>query len=195
MDEVCAFVDEIITCSSEHISEDLAKLQTHRHSHTCQKRTNTEECRFGIPYFPMKQTCILDPISENHTTSETRKYSKIMQKVKKQLLQEETKNMTHDQFLNNIEVTEKMYIMAIRNTLKKSQLFIKRSPKNIFISPYSTKIIQLMRSNVNVQFVLDAFGAATYIIDYINKSSRGMSNLMREVLKEVREGNDNLRES
>jgi hypothetical protein len=56
-------------------------------------------------------------------------------------------------------------------------------------------MIELMRSNQNLQFVLDAYGAATYIIDYISKSDRGMSNVMREVLKQVREGNETLRRS
>lgn len=53
----------------------------------------------------------------------------------------------------------------------------------------------LMRSNINLQFVLDAYAAACYIIDYIKKSSTGMSKIMRNVLKEIREGNENSQQS
>ncbi|KAE8739076.1 hypothetical protein FOCC_FOCC015432 [Frankliniella occidentalis] len=85
--------------------------------------------------------------------------------------------------------------VTIRSGLSKPQLFLKRVPKDILISPFSKKIIELMRSNINIEFVLDAFSAATYIIDYINKSSRGMSMILKKVLQEVRQGNENLRKS
>lgn len=65
----------------------------------------------------------------------------------------------------------------------------------MFISPFPPKIVNLMRSNVNMQFVLDAYGAACYIIDYINKSDRGVSNLLRDVQKEIKEGNFSLQQS
>ena len=83
----------------------------------------------------------------------------------------------------------------MRSSLRTHQVFIKRRPTDIFMSPYSPKILTLMRSNMNLQFVLDAYGAACYIIDYINKSCGGMSKIMRNVLQEIRECNEGLQES
>ncbi|KAK3917150.1 Transmembrane cell adhesion receptor mua-3, partial [Frankliniella fusca] len=74
-DEVCQFIDKIISCSSENISDDFVKLQTHKHSHTCQKRIgNTDECRFNIQYFPIRQTLILTPLPNDIEDDIAKKY-------------------------------------------------------------------------------------------------------------------------
>ncbi|KAK3933134.1 Halomucin [Frankliniella fusca] len=193
-ENVCNFVDKIISCSSEELSEKLVAMQFHKHSHTCHKRNNVNQCRFNIPYYPMNKTCILLPLSEEHNTKDRKKHEKRQKKIQEHL-NDIVKNMSFGEFLISLKITEEEYYLAIRTGLTKPQLFLRRSPKDIFISPFSKKIIELMRSNINIQFVLDAFGAATYVIDYINKSSRGMSMILKQVLQEVREGNENLRKS
>lgn len=193
---VCSFIDKIISCSSKDVSQDLINLQTHKHSHTCLKRKgSTDECRFGIPYFPMDKTRILKPLPESYNEKQLIKLKKVLKKIKEALENEISKDFTFDNFLKSMKISKKVYIAAIRSSLTKPQIIIKRNPEDIFVSPYSIKIIELMRSNCNLQFVLDPFGAACYIIDYINKSSRGMSKIMRDVLQEIREGNDSLQQS
>lgn len=192
---VCSFIDKIISCSSKDISQDLVNLQTHKHSHTCLKRKGTTECRFGIPYFPMDKTRILRPLPESYNEKTVIKLKKVLKKIKQALQDDASKHLSFDQFLERMKISKRVYIAAIRSSLTKPQIIIKRDPEDIFISPYSIKIIELMRSNCNLQFVLDPFGAACYIIDYINKSCRGMSKIMRDALKEIREGNDTLQQS
>ena len=51
------------------------------------------------------------------------------------------------------------------------------------------------KANHDVQFVLDAYACAMYIVSYINKSTKGMSKLMAEACKEARRGNNSLKES
>lgn len=41
--------------------------------------------------------------------------------------------------------------------------------------------------------MLDAYACIAYIVDYINKSNRGMSRLLKEASKEVDEGNFTIR--
>ncbi|KAJ1528130.1 hypothetical protein ONE63_008044 [Megalurothrips usitatus] len=192
--DICNFIDKFISCSSKNINEDLKALQTHKHSHTCLKKSGTTECRFGIPYLPMTKTRILEPLKEDYDEDKIKKLKKIYKKIRARLEDEETIAMTFDQFLHSLNLSEDQYIKAIRSSLSKHQIFIKRDVQDIFISPFSIKMLDLMRSNQNIQFVLDAYGAACYIIDYINKSSRGMSQLMRTVLQQIREGNDSLRD-
>jgi hypothetical protein len=58
------FIDKLISVNSKptEFSEDLISLQHHKHSHTCKKHVNgCIICRFGIPYFPMRKTMILEP--------------------------------------------------------------------------------------------------------------------------------------
>lgn len=141
----------------------------------------------------MNKTRILHPHS-NDDLSEKKKryYRKILKRVK--IVQEEkgTLTLSYHEFLQSLNCSHKEYLKAIRLTLAKPQIFQKRLPKDMFISPFSKKILLLMRSNQNIQFVLDPYGAACYIIDYINKSDRGMSNILREALHQIREGNKNL---
>ena len=70
------FIDKLISVSSKptEFSEELINLQRHKHSHTCKKHVKDGiKCRFGIPYFPMRKTMILEPFSddEKFTTKRT----------------------------------------------------------------------------------------------------------------------------
>ena len=193
--EVCDFIDEFVTCSSKDLSPELLSLQKHKHSHTCYKKLGQNHCRFNIPYFPMDKTTILEPLSRKYSTKKIAKLKRIHKTIQKAKEKEESLKMTFKQFLMSMNMSYKTYILAIRSSIRKPQVFLKRDPCDMFISPFSKKMIKLMRSNQNLQFVLDAYGAACYVIDYINKSDRGMSNLMRDVLNELRKGNTSLQTS
>ncbi|CAG4957666.1 unnamed protein product [Parnassius apollo] len=48
---------------------------------------------------------------------------------------------------------------------------------------------------MDIQFILDPFACAVYIVDYINKADRGMSRLLREALDEAKKGNKSVKDS
>ena len=55
-EEVVAFIDSIITCrkpNNDHELLDLVNRQTHRHSHTCRKKSKNI-CRFTYPQPPLR---------------------------------------------------------------------------------------------------------------------------------------------
>lgn len=62
-EKVIMFVDQIISCNSEDLDEDLVKIQTHKHPHSCHPKPS-RPCRFGIPFFPMDKTRLLTPLEE-----------------------------------------------------------------------------------------------------------------------------------
>jgi len=41
---------------------------------------------------------------------------------------------------------------------------------------------------MDIQFILDAYACCSYIINYINKSNRGVSQLLREAMTEISHG-------
>ncbi|GBP55930.1 hypothetical protein EVAR_97642_1 [Eumeta japonica] len=47
-EKVIMFVDQIISCNSEDLDEDLVKIQTHKH--TFMSSQPSRPCRFGIPF-------------------------------------------------------------------------------------------------------------------------------------------------
>ena len=56
-------------------------------------------------------------------------------------------------------------------------------------------LLGVWKANHDIQYVLDAYACAMYIVSYINKSTKGMSTLMTEACKEARSGNKSLKES
>lgn len=61
-EEVIKYIDTYVSCQeADKTSEtkDFMKYQTQIHSHTCRKK-NRNQCSFGFPKPPMRQTDILD---------------------------------------------------------------------------------------------------------------------------------------
>ena len=78
--------------------------------------------------------------------------------------------------------------MAIRSSLKKNTILIRRKPSDIRFNGYNPKILELFGSNMDIQFILDPYGCVHYIVNYISKSYRGVSKLMRDAIEETRKG-------
>ena len=57
------------------------------------------------------------------------------------------------------------YIVVMRYNLERPKIFLKRSLRELFVNPYNKKILSLHPPNMDIQFVLDAYACATYIID------------------------------
>ena len=72
LNEVIEFIDRTTTCKLPNtdslLSDGEIHLQRHKYTHTCYKRKSFRRCRFGIPYPPMVQTQILEPLDINANT-------------------------------------------------------------------------------------------------------------------------------
>jgi len=97
-------------------------------------------------------------------------------------------------FLKEIGLTHEDYTLAIRSSLRRTTVFLKRSTNAIFVNAYNEKLLRAWRANMDIQFILDPFACAKYCVSYIRKSNPGMSKLMRSVLQEVKSGNFTLKE-
>ena len=85
------------------------------------------------------------------------------------------------------------YIQCIQSSLKRDTVFLKRNSEEIFINAYNNDILNLHRANMDLQFILDPYACIAYMINYINKSNRGMSELLRDAINEINDGNISLR--
>ena len=47
---------------------------------------------------------------------------------------------------------------------------------------------------MDIQFVLDVYACAMYIVSYISKAQKGMSQLLRQACDEARKGNSNIKQ-
>ena len=189
--EVLEYIDRVASCSTDvrvELKDDL-DLQRHKHSRTCRK-AGKPVCRFGIPFPPMQTTVIIKPyIGEDRSVYE--EYYKTVHEHLNNLEQDET----FSEFLGNVGLNEDDYLKAVQTSVHTEKVFLKRRPIECRINPYMKDLLGVWNANHDVQYVLDAYACAMYIVSYINKSSKGMSRLMAEACDEARKGNKTLKES
>ena len=99
-------------------------------------------------------------------------------------------DITFEEFLKKLGLTKERYLLAIRNTLKRDTLFLKRSPSEIRTNNYNAHLLQAWQANMDIQYVLDPYACATYTLSYITKGQRGMSRLLEKASRgEAKAGN------
>lgn len=89
--------------------------------------------------------------------------------------------MTFEAFLQAIEMDIGQYIYSIRSTLKTTKLFIRRTPNQVLTNGYNRKILSMFQSNMDLQYIVDAYACCSYVADYINKADKGISRTLREM--------------
>ena len=195
-EDVTSFIDEIITCKKPDNDPELQVLvnrQIHRHCQTCRKKSKAE-CRFNFPQPPMKSTSILYPL-DNMSDTDIQKHKDNWRNITKRLNDmKEGEDMTFDQLLVNLNITEQKYILAIRSSLNSPTIFLKREPNELRVNNYNSACLSAWRANMDIQFVLDVYAYAMYIVSYISKAQKGMSQLLQRACDEAREGNSSIKQ-
>lgn len=101
---------------------------------------------------------------------------------------------TFGDLLQKLELTEESYILAIRSSLKSPKLFLKRGIEEIRINSYNELLLRAWEANIDVQFILDGYACASYLVSYVSKSQKGMSNLLHDACEEAKKGNLSLKQ-
>jgi len=140
-DEVTSFIVEIITCKMPNNNPELRLLvnrQIHRHSQTCRKKSKAE-CRFNFPQPPMNSTKILYPLETDMCETEVRKHKDNWKNISKHLNDmKEGEDISFDELLTNLSITEQNYYLAIPSSLHSPTIFLKRSPTELRVKNYNT---------------------------------------------------------
>ena len=80
------------------------------------------------------------------------------------------------------------YIYAIRSSIKRPTVFLKRATNAAFINGYNRKLLEAWGANIDVQFVLDTYACAKYCVGYILKSDGGLSKLLHAANQDAKTG-------
>ena len=196
-DEVCAFIDELITTDTDDPEvANIIYVQRHRCTYTCLKVSRGKKsCRFDAPFTPMDRTRILEPIPDSINLSvEKKKHLKNINKNLHDILESEAESiLSFSVLLEKLNCNLNDYILAARSKLKRRKIFIKREPKNTRINPYIKKILIAMRSNMDAQMILDIYACVGYAVDYVNKSDKGVSRSLREIVEDHNRGNSSIK--
>ncbi|XP_037523559.1 uncharacterized protein LOC119400570 [Rhipicephalus sanguineus] len=158
------------------------RTQVHQHTHTCYKRGNTR-CRFGAPFWPTENSMVLLPYPPTEDDAEAAR--RVI--LKERFLQmhaalESTDYDNISQFLQHHAVTShEEYVSVLRAGITRPTLFIQRTVQQKWINAFNPWVASMLDSNMDLQVILDAYSCATYVVDYVNKSNRGVSNLHKAV--------------
>jgi len=200
MTECIDFIDKFITCErcEDGKMENLIGYQIHKHSKTCKKkRKQGITCRFGFPKPPMKETLILKPLDETFSLEQIRAAKDLYTKIEDKLNEFGRgfkEDIEYEQFLESIGTGHEDYINAIRSSIKRASVFLKRSTSCIFVNGYNRQLLEAWEANIDIQFVLDTYACAKYCVGYILKSNDGVSRTMQEAAKDARKGNTSIQE-
>ena len=193
---VTDFIDNIISCQWPIDNQELHQLvkrQIHRHCHTCKKKSKNE-CRFKYPQPPMRATEILYLLGDI-PQNKIKQYKDTWKTINKQLNDmKEGESITFEQLLVKLKVTENEYRLAVRSSLNATTVFLKRKPNELRINNHNPACLEAWRANMDIQFVLDVYACAMYIVSYISKAQKGMSQLLRQACFEARQGNSNIKQ-
>ena len=131
-ENVCKFVDKIISCSKPASDCELSELvsrQEHKHSFTCKKKFQ-KQCRFHFPQPPMKSTQILYPLSDIEEISVLNQHRATWKEINEQLNDmKEGDNISFEELFNKLGVAEDEYILAIRSSLSRATIFFETKAK------------------------------------------------------------------
>ena len=67
-------------------------------------------------------------------------------------------------------------------------------PNELRVNNYNPACLKAWRANMDVQYVLDVHACAMYIVSYISKALKGMSELLRKACAEAKEGNSTIKQ-
>lgn len=200
--EICSFIDERITCSVECAPPSDIQGQQHNHSKRyCLKDPDPageRVCRFDYPRVPSFSTVLLRPLPEDIPVPESRSLTRLYKQAKaliKNLSESDLEEMSTFEFICRLHVTRDRYTRALRASICKPTIFLKRAPKERRVNAYNPRLLQLLHTNMDCQFALDVYAAANYITSYMMKTDLKMSKLLRAAYREASLGNMGLQQS
>lgn len=159
------------------------RLQTHRHTFTCYKKVvvddENKQCRFGAPFWPIEETVVLLPMAaKDPRRSEYRqRYSEMHHAL------EYNDYTSLEDFLDSHGVDYSEYLNVLRAGIARPRIFLRRAIQQKFINNFNPWIAEHLMSNMDIQFILEEYSCAMYVVEYVNKTNRGLSNLHRELIK------------
>ena len=126
---------------------------------------------------PMKRTRILEPITTVHGSINEKVLSLQSTLEKKHY----DKLTSHEDFLDEFQLTETAYIELIQSTLTQPMVFLQRKPSEIWNNNFAYNMPHLWNANTNAQYVLNAYAAASYCSSYMTKVDRSMTNAFKRI--------------
>ncbi|XP_073714148.1 uncharacterized protein [Misgurnus anguillicaudatus] len=214
---VCGFIDRYITCrlpdstTDPELHQIVTEVQLHsrKHSKSCKK--GNVLCRFGFPKLPMSDTTITRPRPQRPEEEETEedshqdRRSSRSDAVRKAMSDARTKlkplwDLLNDpqatfenlpELLTKCNLSMEDYMKYTRELSTSSVILLKRDPKEVWVNGYNPDLLRAWNANMDIQYILDPYSCIMYMLSYISKPEHEMNEMLKNVIKAVRETNVN----
>ncbi|CAD6220905.1 GSCOCG00011595001-RA-CDS [Cotesia congregata] len=173
-------IDQLISVSSTEASGHI-RLQSHKHTFTCYKKVHAnqpQKCRFDAPFMPCNSTTILKPMQKDHPGYAD--YAKRYKQIQINLENNDYENIEMFYAQNHI-TSDNDYFHILEAGITRPKVFLKRQPKEKWHNPFNPFILNVLQSNTDMQFIIEEYSCAAYVVEYVNKTNRGISNLQRQI--------------
>lgn len=127
----------------------------------------------------MDQSRVLIPISsDDGRLDQLRRRASILRET----LETKVFN-TLEEFLVDSNCTFEYYLDMIRSSIRRPTIMFKRSMTQLWTNPFNPWVAKTLCSNMDLQFILEEYSCAAYVVEYVNKSNRGISSLHRDLIQ------------
>lgn len=117
------------------------------------------------------------------------------QKIAKKCSEVKTAStLSFEEFLQEIDMNLETYLHCIQSTLTVSKVFLKRSLEETRINNYNKTLLKCREANLDIQFIQDPYACVSYIVSYISKGQRGLSNLLSDACQEAKRKDSDIRQ-
>ncbi|KAL3219068.1 hypothetical protein MRX96_030697 [Rhipicephalus microplus] len=173
---------------SAHVHVILWLEEASTRSSPLRKRGRTK-WRFGAPFMPSDETRIVVPFppapeGDDADSERERERLKALKKKYDEMHESLESGDFEDlaSFLRAFGLhSEKEYMDVLRAGLSRPCVLHRKTPAEKFVNEFNAWIGRVVDSNMDMQIILDHYACASYVVDYVNRSDRGMSNLKRTV--------------
>ena len=96
--------------------------------------------------------------------------------------------------LEKCNLTAEQYREYVDNLSTAPTIHLRRRPDECWINQYNPHLLRVWDANMDIQYILDDYSCAQYMLGYVAKPEHEMSELLTEVVKEVRKSKPNTKE-
>lgn len=82
-----------------------------------------------------------------------------------------------EQFLPDAGLTHESLLDIVRASMRRPTVLFERALSDIRTNTFNSWIANGLKSNMDLQFILEAYSSAPHVVEYIDRTNRGMSNL------------------
>lgn len=88
-----------------------------------------------------------------------------------------------DYYENNNIRSDEEYKNIIKSGITRPRIFYKRHPSEKLHNKFNPFVFYISKSNMDFQIITEEYSCDAYVVEYVNKTNRGISNLQRNIIK------------